>query len=134
MASSWPHSKIKNPTLRLPFKQNSLRGDQSLVRKEERGGYTLHIHSLNRGIPSNNIQNRHPNFLIFNNLFCLFIFFFLFIDFGGYYIVRTDECQPRPKYIFNKCGTNIYLFTLQRFGPSPSPNFKKKYICWHVCM
>ena len=28
------------------------------------------------------------------------------------------------KYIFNKCGTNIYFFTLQRFGPSPSPNFK----------
>ena len=24
------------------------------------------------------------------------------------------------KYIFNKCGTNIYFFTLQRFGPSPS--------------
>jgi len=39
-------------------------------------------------------------------------------------ISRTDEGQPRPKYIFNKCGTNIYFFTLQRFGPSPSPNFK----------
>ena len=25
-----------------------------------------------------------------------------------------DEGQPRPKYIFNKCGTNIYFFTLQR--------------------
>ena len=37
-------------------------------------------------------------------------------------ISRTDEGQPRPKYIFNKCGTNIYFFTLQRFGPSP--NFK----------
>ena len=38
---------------------------------------------------------------------------------------RTDEGQPRPKYIFNKCGTNIYFFfTIQRFGPSPSPNFK----------
>ena len=24
----------------------------------------------------------------------------------------------------NKCGTNIYIFTLQRFGPSPSPNYK----------
>ncbi len=24
------------------------------------------------------------------------------------------------KYIFNKCGTNIYFFTLHRFGPSPS--------------
>jgi len=30
-------------------------------------------------------------------------------------ISRTDEGQPRPKYIFNKCGTNIYFFTLQRF-------------------
>ena len=39
-------------------------------------------------------------------------------------ISRTDEGQPRPKYIFNKCGTNSYFFTLQRFGPSPSLNFK----------
>ena len=39
-------------------------------------------------------------------------------------ISRVDEGQPRPKYIFNKCGTNIYFFTLQRFGPSPSLNFK----------
>ena len=58
-----------------------------------------------------------PHFF-FNNLFCLFIFLwfltFFFIDFDGYYIVRTDESQPRPKYIFNKCGTNIYLFTLPR--------------------
>ena len=38
-------------------------------------------------------------------------------------ISRTVEGQPRPKYIFNKCGTNIYFFTLQRFGPSP--NLKK---------
>jgi len=37
---------------------------------------------------------------------------------------ETNEGQPRPKYIFNKCGTNIYFFTLQRFGPSPSLNFK----------
>ena len=29
-------------------------------------------------------------------------------------ISRTDECQPRPKYIFNKCGTNIYFFLLYR--------------------
>ena len=38
-------------------------------------------------------------------------------------VQRTDEGQPRPKYIFNKCGTNIYFFTLQRFGPSLSPSF-----------
>ena len=29
-------------------------------------------------------------------------------------ISRTDEGQPRPKYIFNKCGTNIYFFLLYR--------------------
>ena len=29
-------------------------------------------------------------------------------------ISRTDEGQPRPKYIFNKCGTNIYFFILYR--------------------
>ena len=41
-------------------------------------------------------------------------------------ISRTDEGQPRPKYIFNKCRTKstFFTFTLQRFGPSPSPNFK----------
>ena len=46
---------------------------------------------------------------ILNNLFCLFIFLWFltkflklfFIDFDGYYIVRTDEGQPRPKYIFS---------------------------------
>jgi len=38
---------------------------------------------------------------------------FLFIDFDGYYTVRTDEGQLRPKYIFSKCGTNIY-FLLNR--------------------
>ena len=37
-------------------------------------------------------------------------FIFFFIDFDGYYVVRTDEDQPRPKYIFNKSGTNIYFF------------------------
>ena len=29
---------------------------------------------------------------------------------NGNYIIRTDEGQPRPKNIFNKCGTNIYTF------------------------
>ena len=32
-----------------------------------------------------------------------------FSDFDDYYIVRTDEGQPRPKYIFNKRGTDIYF-------------------------
>ena len=45
---------------------------------------------------------------------------------------RTDEGQPRPKYIFNKCGTNIYFFTIQRFGPSPSPNFKSNFLDMHT--
>ena len=34
---------------------------------------------------------------------------FLFTDFVDY-IVRTDEGQPRPKYIFNKCGTLFLLY------------------------
>ena len=42
-------------------------------------------------------------------------------------ISRTDEGQPRPKYIFNKCGTNTIFFTSHRFCPSPSPNLKKIY-------
>ena len=47
-------------------------------------------------------------------------------------ISRTDEGQPRPKYIFNKCGTYIYFFTLQRFGPSPSLNLKYFSLCWAI--
>jgi len=30
-------------------------------------------------------------------------------------ISRTDEGQPRPKYIFNKFGTNVYFFTTTTF-------------------
>ena len=43
--------------------------------------------------------------LFLNNLVCLFSCAFLtyfIIDFDSYYIVRTDEGQPRPKYFFNK--------------------------------
>ena len=29
-------------------------------------------------------------------------------------ISRTDKGHPRPKYIFNKCGTNLYFFLLYR--------------------
>ena len=63
-----------------------------------------------------------------NNLFCLFRFLwfltFFFIDFDGYYYVRTDEGQPRPKYIFNKCGTNNYfIFLCRGFVRHHSPNF-----------
>ena len=35
----------------------------------------------------------------------------LFLIFVTETISKTDEDQPRPKYIFNKCGTNIYFFT-----------------------
>ena len=76
--------------------------------------------------PSHNLssfplcQFDSPNFYFEQS----FLFVYFFIDFDGYYIVRTDEGQPSPKYIFNKCGTNIYFFTLQRFGPSPSLKFK----------
>ena len=40
--------------------------------------------------------------------------FNLFLIFLTETISRTDEGQPRPKYIFNKCGTNIYFFLLYR--------------------
>ena len=40
----------------------------------------------------------------------MLIIMIFIIDFDGYYIVKTGEAQPRPKYIFNKCGTNIYFF------------------------
>ena len=33
-------------------------------------------------------------------------------DVDGYYIVRTEKGQSRPKYIFKNCGTNIYFVTL----------------------
>ena len=34
----------------------------------------------------------------------------LFLIFETETISRTDVGQPRPKYIFNKCETNIFLF------------------------
>ena len=49
-----------------------------------------------------------------------------FLNFVTETISRTDEGQLRPKKFVNKCGTNIYfLLYRQRFGPSPSPNFKQ---------
>ena len=38
-----------------------------------------------------------------------------------------SRCLDSKYKIFKilRCGTNIYFFTLQRFGPSPSLNFKK---------
>jgi len=66
-------------------------------------------------------------YLFLKNLFCLFIiswFKTITIWFAGYHILRTDKGQPRPKYIFNKCGTNIYFINSMRFGSSLTPNFK----------
>ena len=54
----------------------------------------------------------------------LFITLFI-IDFDGYYTVRTDEGQPRPKYIIVEL--TFIFFTLQRFGPLPLPNLKSTF-------
>ena len=47
--------------------------------------------------------------------FCVHKLSFIYLSMGS----------TQTEIYFNKCGTNIYFFfTLQRFGPSPSPNFK----------
>ena len=51
---------------------------------------------------------------------------FFFIDFDGYYIVTTDEGQPDRNIFLINVELKSTFFNLQRFGPSPSPNFKKK--------
>ena len=51
----------------------------------------------------------------------------LFLIFVTETISRTDKGQPRQKYIFNKL-----FFTLQRFGPSPSPKFTLRGSVWWV--
>ena len=68
---------------------------------------------------------------ILNNFFvCLYscdfyIFFIFLIDFDGYYIVRTDEGQPRPKYIFFKCGTPFIFKSMTVRFEASAPNFKR---------
>ena len=42
-----------------------------------------------------------------------------------YYIVRTDEGQPRSKYIFNKCRPNIYFFYSTEVGSITITKFQK---------
>ena len=73
------------------------------------------------------------HFDFFNDLLYFFIFLWFLtifiIDFDGYFIIRTDEGQPRPKYIFKNVELISTLFTLQRFGPSPSPNFRICIYC-----
>ena len=50
------------------------------------------------------------------------VFNIFFIGFDGYYIVRTDEGQPGDQNIFSiNVELTSNIFTLQRFGPSPSP-------------
>ena len=51
---------------------------------------------------------------------------FFIIDFEGYFIVRTDEGQPRPKYIFNNSinveltstfySTEVWSITISKFS------------------
>ena len=41
-------------------------------------------------------------------------------------ILLTDEGQPRPKYIFNKCGTNIYFFLLTEVWSITITKLKKQ--------
>ena len=54
----------------------------------------------------------------------LFLHFFIFLSILMV-IISLELTRVNPdRNIFNKCGTNIYFFTLQRFGPSPSLNFK----------
>ena len=67
-----------------------------------------------------------------NNFLCIFIFLcFLkhsfIIDFDGYYIVSTNEDEPRRKIFSVKCGTNICFINSTRFGPPSKPR-------WHSCM
>ena len=42
-------------------------------------------------------------------------------------ISRTDEGQPRPKYIFNKCGTHIYFFNSTEVWSIAINEFKVKH-------
>ena len=37
---------------------------------------------------------------------------FLNIDFDGYFIVRSEVGQPRPKFIFKKFGTNTFVWNI----------------------
>ena len=42
---------------------------------------------------------------------------------------ESDEGQPRPKFIFKKCGTNTFLYTV-RFGASRTPNIKWREVAY----
>ena len=53
------------------------------------------------------VKNRNKPFLAYKEP--------VFLIFLTETILRTDEGQPRPKYIFNKCGTNIYFLLYKGF-------------------
>ena len=52
-------------------------------------------------------------------------FYFFFIDYDGNYIVRVNP--ERNIFSINVELTSTF-FPLLRFGPSPLPNFKHRYI------
>ncbi len=47
-----------------------------------------------------------------------------FNKFSTHQYIYINQKAKKRKLLLFKCGTNIYFFTLQRFGPSPSPNFE----------
>ena len=51
-----------------------------------------------------------PIFFLLHILFCLFIFLWFLTFFVLFLIVIISLELTRAKYIFNKCGTNIYFF------------------------
>ena len=56
----------------------------------------------------------------------------LFLIFLTETILKTDEGQPRPKYIFNKCGTNIYLFYSTEVWSIIITEFQMLVLCFKV--
>jgi len=59
-----------------------------------------------------------------NEMFRTYEIFLIMLVFYKYYFFFNLKLDTLISNTFNKCGTNIYFFTLQRFGPSPSLNFK----------
>ena len=60
------------------------------------------------------VSNAVKTWKLVNSCFGHILTFCLFLIFVTETISRTDESQPRPEYIFNKCETNIYFFLLYR--------------------
>ena len=73
---------------------------------------------------------------ILNNLFCLFIFncdFYIFLKSILMVIISLELTRVNPDRNIFLINVELAstLFTLQRFGPSPSPNFKA-FIIYHI--